>query len=332
VKTRAGLLVLSLGAAIAPFARTQQSTQLPPPGFHHVHLNSVNPEGAIGFYTQQFPSATKTTFAGLPAIRARNVYVLFTRVSAPPRLEPQTAMWHFGFHVLDVRKNLETYRQRKEVRLLPLFTTEEGGAVFVSSDTWPGTGGVLGLTRAQLAEAKAKGVKPAGGAGFAYMQGPDGVIVEYIGNMPAERINHVHMFQEDPLCAQLWYRKHLNANPGTGNAAPTDRNESNCKVPKGERTWPGLEKEGTIRVPTSGVLFDDVAVNWYANQGNRPLASSRGHVLDHFALSVTNLDAWVAKLRAGGVTILLEPYKLGDTRAAIIEGPSREAVELVEVK
>ena len=29
---------------------------------------------------------------------------------------------------------------------------------------------------------------------------------------------------------------------------------------------------------------------------------------------------------------LEEPYKLGDTRAAMIEGPSREAIELVEVR
>lgn len=32
------------------------------------------------------------------------------------------------------------------------------------------------------------------------------------------------------------------------------------------------------------------------------------------------------------VTFLQEPYKLGDTRAAMIEGPSHEALELVEVK
>jgi hypothetical protein len=32
------------------------------------------------------------------------------------------------------------------------------------------------------------------------------------------------------------------------------------------------------------------------------------------------------------VTFLEAPYRLGDTRAVIIEGPSREAIELVEVK
>jgi hypothetical protein len=30
------------------------------------------------------------------------------------------------------------------------------------------------------------------------------------------------------------------------------------------------------------------------------------------------------------VTFLAEPYRLGETRAVMIEGPSREALELVE--
>jgi hypothetical protein len=47
---------------------------------------------------------------------------------------------------------------------------------------------------------------------------------------------------------------------------------------------------------------------------------------------VTNLDAWVTKLRGEGVRFLEQPYKLGDLRAVMIEGPSREAIELVEVR
>jgi 4-hydroxyphenylpyruvate dioxygenase-like putative hemolysin len=66
-------------------------------------------------------------------------------------------------------------------------------------------------------------------------------------------------------------------------------------------------------------------------QDDRPLASSRGHLYDHIALGVDDLDAWVARLRGEGVRFLEEPYRLGDTRAVMIEGPSREALELVEV-
>ena len=53
---------------------------------------------------------------------------------------------------------------------------------------------------------------------------------------------------------------------------------------------------------------------------------------DHIGLSVRDLDAWVGKLRDEGVTFLEQPYRLGDTRAFMIEGSSREAIELVEVK
>ena len=86
-----------------------------------------------------------------------------------------------------------------------------------------------------------------------------------------------------------------------------------------------------FRAPAAAVMFGDVALPWYVRQGDRPLASTRGQLYDHIALSVADLDAWVAKLLGEGVRILEEPYELGDTRAVMIEGPSREALELVEM-
>ncbi len=95
---------------------------------------------------------------------------------------------------------------------------------------------------------------------------------------------------------------------------------------------PALEPEGAFRTPTAAVTFGEVALTWYMRQGDKPLVSTRGHLHDHIALSVADLDAWIAKLRREGVTFLEAPYGLGDTRAVMIEGPSREAIELVEVK
>ena len=207
----------------------------------------LNPDAAIDFYTKQFPSTTKTTVAGFPALKTGKVYVLFTKVSTPPPNEPQTAIWHFGWHVVDVRKNLEMYKERKEVHLLPLYTSDEGGSVLISSDTWPGTAGLLGLNKLQIAEAKATGVKPVGGAGFAYLEGPDGAIVEYQGDMPAERFNHVHMYQEDPFCAQLWYQKHLNAPVGQGAVGQRRTPRPTAKSSAPSRVGQALEREGTIR-------------------------------------------------------------------------------------
>jgi catechol 2,3-dioxygenase-like lactoylglutathione lyase family enzyme len=313
-----------------------QPSGLPTPGFHHLHLNSVNPEAAIAFYMKQFPSTSATTFAGQPALRSpNNVLLLFTKVDAPPATQPATAFWHFGWHVTDVRERLDAYK-RSGVTLLPLYTGDAGGTVFVSSDTWPGSGGVLGLTLQGIADAKAKGVKPAGGAGFAYLRGPDDALVEYQGNMPAERFNHVHMFQDQPYCAQLWYETRLNVPPPAraGQSEPASRTEANCRVDRSPaKTFPALDVEGMYRTPVVNTTrFGDVSFFWYMNQGDRPAAPSRGHLMDHVALSVADLDAWIAKLKAANVTFLQTSYTLGAMRAVMIEGPSREAIELLESK
>ena len=268
----------------------------------------------------------------LPALRSpTDVLVLFSTAARPPATQPQSAVWHFGWHVTSERQTLERFT-KEGMTLLPLYTSEEGGTVAVNSDTWPGTGGVLGLTKAQIAEAKARGVKPNGGAGFGYIRGPDDALIEYQGDMPAERFNHVHLYQEHPFCAQLRDRTHLNAAVAQGRGGEP-RTEANCQVPRGaDKTWPALDVGGMYRTPAAGVVFGTVAINWYMRQGERALVGTRGQLADHIALSVTNLDAWVAKLRREGVTFLLEPYKLGDTRAVVIEGPSLEALELVEVR
>ena len=306
---------------------------LPAPGFHHLHLNSVDPDAAVDFYTRRFPTSSKTSWGGLPALASPNdVLILFAKVAAAPATSPQTAIWHFGWHVTDTRQTLESFKGQADVALLPLYTTDEGGSVFISSDTWPGTGGVPGRTKAQIAEAKATGVQPTRTGGFGYLQGPDNALVEYAGNHPAERFNHVHFYQDDPFCAQLWYQKHLNAPIFAGRTSSSPVTEDTCRVPRGpERSWPALNREGMFRAPSAAVVFGDVAFAWYVRQGDRPLVGTRGQLYDHIALSVTDLDAWVAKLRGEGVTFLEEPYTLGDTRAVMIEGPSREALELVEV-
>src|SRR5215468_6105097 len=255
------------------------TSMLPTPRFHHLHLNSTDPDAAIDFYTRQFPSTSKGSWGSFPALRSPNdVMLLFTKVAQLPTGEPQSAIWHFGWHVTHSRRCLETYKTRSEVELLPLYTSEEGGSVLISSDTWPGQGGVLGLTKAQIAEARAKGIGPAGGGGFAYMKGPDDALVEYAGDHPAERFNHVHLYQEDAIGALHWYQKHLNA-PMRPGYAPTLAPDNLNRGP--DRTWPALNREGMFRTPRAGVEFGDVALIWYANQGEEPLVSSRGRLQDH---------------------------------------------------
>ncbi len=319
-----------LFAAFARLALAQEPP-LPTPGFHHLHLNSPDPEAEIAFYTKNFTTTQRAMFDGQPALKALNVWILFNKVPSRAMLTPQTAIWHYGWNVPDERAYLAKYKEMG-TKILPLWTGDGDGFVFVSSDSWPGAAGTLGRTKAQIEDAKSQGIKPRGGAGFGYLGAPDGAMIEFAGNTPTEFFNHVHMYQDDPQCATLWYRKHLNApvRPSRGNAPqPT---EENCKVARGEKSWPSLEKDGMYRAPSGGVTFGGVAMNWYVRPGDTPLASTLGHQADHIALSVQDLDAWLRKLKGEGVKILKEPYKFADTRAFMIEGPSREALELVEVK
>ncbi|HTW51055.1 MAG TPA: VOC family protein [Stellaceae bacterium] len=306
---------------------------LPAPGFHHLHLNSVDPDAAIAWYTRQFPSTARGEWGGHKALKCdNNVLILFDKVDKPAPQRPQSAIWHFGWHVTDSRRTVEEWKSRPEVTSAPLYREEAGEGVAISSDTWPSIGNTLGLTKAQIADAKAKHFEPTRVGGFAYFVGPDDALFEIAGNHDQERFNHVHMWQDDVFCALIWYQKHLNAplRPGYDG---TDLTEDNCTVPRHpDRTWPALNPEGMFRTPRAGVEFGDVSMMWYANQGDRPLVSPLGQLQDHIGLSVGDLDAWVDKLKGERVKFLNAPYKLGDTRAVMIEGPSKEALELVEVK
>src|SRR5438105_3742596 len=211
----AAALAAALAWRAAPAPRAQ-SAPLPAPTFHHLHLNSMNPNTAIDWYTKAFPATSKTTWAGEPALKSpNNVLILFTKVDQPPATQPQTAFWHFGWHV----------RQER--------TTTE----------------------------------------------------------------------------------------------------ANCEEPRGtQKTWPALEVDGMYRAPSVAIAFGDVSMGGYMRQGDRPLVDTRGHVVDHVGLGVADLNAWFAKLRGESVKILEPTHKIGESRAFMIEGPSKEAIEIIEVK
>lgn len=65
------------------------------------------------------------------------------------------------------------------------------------------------------------------------------------------------------------------------------------------------------------MAFSDVSLFTYMNQTDTPLASTRGHLMDHFPLRVTDLEAWAAKLRPENVRFLEQPYVVGDYRAVL---------------
>lgn len=287
--TRRGVAALCALLAAGSRGAARPSSQGPllaPPGFHHLHLNTTDPQQAIAFYLKYLPATSPASFAGQPALRTGHVLVLFNRVDAVREDRPQSAFWHFGWHVSSAKAYWERYT-RDGAPVMPLYTDERSSVTF-SNDWWPAT-----LTRAEIPRAQARGVKSQNG-GYGYLKGPDGARIEFQGDMPDERFNHVHMYQDDVYCAERWYSTRLNA-PLSQSARRSNTRppaDADCKVATGDPSWLSLVPEGTKRTPAGGVVFDDVEVNWYQRQGPAALASPRGQVMDHIGLKVRDLDAW----------------------------------------
>ena len=157
---------------------------------------------------------------------------------------------------------------------------------------------------------------------FAYMKAPDDALVE-INTANTNAFLHVHLVSAAPLCAADWYIKHLGA---TTRAQRTGA----CEVPFAAPSEP----LGVIRSPATAVRLGEVSLIIYPQQHPAALISPRGRVVDHFALSVPDFNATLERLQKAGVKVLEPPHRFGksQTRAVMIEGPDRMAIELVEAK
>ena len=335
--------VVAFGA-IVDAIHAQQSSTASMPQLHHVGLNSVDPEKAIAWYLEIWPTARRTEVAGFPGVQA-DMLLLFQKVDRPPagawrddlhRAEPQSAFWHIGAftNTTDLATRLATIG----VKNLPLFVSP---AATDTNTVWrSGLSPYAGIvTTKTIATAQ---IAPPRDGGFSYVVAPDGVLFELTGG-PGTRdsFSHMHFYHERPLCIANWYVEHL------GMELPPVRDSSGVETPRkpwdpcdvsvGEAGWPSLEPAGTLRQPSGGVRFANGSMTWYPRQcvGDRcgrdqALVRSRGQVLDHVAFSVERLDDLVARLRLASVTIIEGPYAFGDTRAVMIEDPDGLAIELID--
>ena len=198
------------------------------PTFHHLHINSVDPERSLGWYEHYWPEGERTTLAGFPAFHANGFYILYTKVSARApggfdssleRSVPQSAFWTFG-STFQGADSLE-FRERighldpEEFAFVPLYGGPGGTHMALNSFGLP-MGGHL-LTLAQLEEqAKLEANRvpwppQRGGQDFGYLVDPDGMLAEFafIAGAAANFGNHSHFWHEQPLCAANWYVEHL---------------------------------------------------------------------------------------------------------------------------
>jgi hypothetical protein len=330
----------------------------PMPVFHHIHINSVDPDRSMAWYEQFWPRGRRTKWGGFQAFYD-DIHLLYTQVAAQApgafdkklqRSVPQSAFWTFGSTFIDTQGLYERLSKldRARFEFLPVYVGPDDDTGVPRSALGPYGDQLLTLT--QLKERTAKGNQALTGVtsnqDFGYLVDPDGMLVEFNKGTPEHFWGHQHYWHERPLCAANWYVEHLGMelspvrDPATGQMAPRPKWDP-CDVPIGEVSYPSFIRRGQLRIPIGSVRFGNGGWSWYTRQcrfgrcgeGNdRPLVRSAGQVVDHIGLAYPDLDAVVAHLKRTGVPIVRGPYALADTRAVLIEDLDGLGLELVEAR
>jgi catechol 2,3-dioxygenase-like lactoylglutathione lyase family enzyme len=272
--------------------------QFPEAHFHHLHLNTTDPKGAIDFYTSKF-DCEKAKFAGLlDAVWAQKSWLLFNKVDKAPPWELTSAIWHFGWGAEDMKATYEKQVAAGTKFFTPLTDISDIG----------GNTGATGLFY------------------YAYVESPDKALIE-LNTAGHHRFGHLHLFSADPVAAGEWYAKYFGAKR-RGTRAPSREPRLYRGYQIGPSTSLDLDNVNIIIFP---VEYSKKAhpEHW---KDKTELDSTKGHVVDHVGFSVANLPEALEKLRKDGVKVTDEIRSVagGKIKFAFIEGPDKIRIELVE--
>lgn len=278
----------------------QMAPLIPGAHWHHVHLNSTDPDASAAFYAKHF-KADIASFSGADAaVKAQNVWLLFTKVDDPAPTEFVTPIWHVGWGAPDPQS---TYKRQQAL-----------GAKFAQPITDIST--VIERISPQSFY-------------YMYVESPDGAWTE-LNTAASDDFGHIHLYSEDPVAAGEFYARFFGISGRNG--APPSRSVQPSFSKSGIQNGPSaslyFDQVNMIIYPvehSKGNFPDD----W---SDVSELQSSRGYVNDHIGLSVPDLEAALQVFRQAGTPILAPIAELPDgTRYAFIEGPDKLAIELLEI-
>ena len=262
--------------------------------FHHLHLNTTDPPGAIKFYTSKF-DCEERKFLNQDAVWAQQSWLLFNKVKTAPPWELTSAIWHFGWGAEDMKAEYQKQLESGTKFFTPLTDISD----------------ILGGTST-------------GRFFYAYVETPDHGLVE-LNTANHHRFGHLHLFSEDPVAAGDWYAKHFGITLRNSTREPRFYRDH----PIAPSASLMMDNVNIIIYP---IQYSRKAyANHWGNNLTR-ISSTKGRVVDHIAFSVDDVSATLARLQTERVKIL-EARKStngGRLKHAFIEGPDSIRIELVE--
>jgi len=298
-----GCLLASVAAMSAQQAPAPlQPAREPLAHFHHLHLNSIDPEAAIAFYTKHFASeraqfrgAAGNGDTGVPAVWTQKSWLLFDKVEQAPPSDVVSSIYHMGWGNEDMKAEA-----RRQLDM----------------------GAVLQTPLTDAVDIFGAGVRDRNF--FMYVESPEHALIEVQSAMH-HNFMHVHMLSDDPVAASEWYEKEF----GLIRRGPANRQPRVFGgIPTGPAASLVAHNVTFFWYPTAHarVLFPKA---W---EGRTAYATNRGRVIDHFAFSVDNLDETIARLKKDGVTVIGQPGPAagGRMRSVFVRAPDHVEVELVE--
>jgi catechol 2,3-dioxygenase-like lactoylglutathione lyase family enzyme len=291
------LVVLALSSAMR--ASIPAASQPAPPlaHFHHLHLNTLDPSGAIKFYTSRF-DCEPGRFLGHDAVWAQRSWLLFNKVKTAPPAGLTSAIWHFGWGAEDMKA---AYQRQLDL-----------GTKFFTP---------LTDISAML------GGSGSGRFFYAYVEAPDRALVE-LNTSANHQFGHLHLFSEDPIAAGDWYVTHFGLQR-RGAATPSREPRFFRDHQIGPSSSLVIDNVNIIIYP---VQYSQKAYATDWQPGQTKISSTKGRVVDHIAFSVDNLAATIDRLNKEGVKIVerTSTDEGGKLKHAFIEGPDYIRIELVE--
>jgi len=276
----------------------QEPAPAPLAHFHHVHLNSTDPAAAIAFYTSKF-DCEKAKFAGkIDAVWAQKSWLLFDKVSKPPKSEITSAIWHIGWGAEDIKATYQKQLDSGTKFETPLSDISDIGGGKANS----------GLLL------------------FAYVDGPDHELIE-LNSATHHHFGHIHLLSKDPIAAGEWYIKELGmVRRGSG------------PVSREPRIYRGFQIGPSMSLMMDNVNFIIFPMEYAKTQWpelwkeRNDFESTSGHVTDHLGFSVDNLGQTLERLKKDGVKVTDGPNSSPGGAHAFVEGPDHVRIELVEEK